>query len=134
MKPPAPFAAPRIKHFYHVAKPRSEQVAPAQDCEAVEIVHVVRRNGVVKVIHILVSRANIARPICAAMLGKHHSPVHRMAAGVVVMAVGVACAKFFGHMPSSTVAFIGDAVGYGLHGLGLTPFIEHLAEKFRDDD
>jgi hypothetical protein len=31
-----------------------------------------------------------------------------------------------GHHPNEIIAFIGDAVGYAVHGLGLTPFVETI--------
>lgn len=74
----------------------------------------------------LSSRLNIGRAICEHMLGKDHSTAHHMMVGVVAMCAGVLIAKTTGHNPNEIIAFIGDAVGYAVHGLGLTPFVEAI--------
>jgi hypothetical protein len=78
------------------------------------------------------ARLNVTRPLCHALFGHNHKHCHRMAAGVVVMGIGVTVAKFAGHVEYQAIAFIGDGVGYAIHGLGLTPFLEFLLEKFAD--
>ena len=80
----------------------------------------------------LVRKANVMRPVCALLLGKHHKPSHRMIAGVITMAVGIAIYKAGEHFDSHAVAFITDAVGFFIHGMGLTPFLEHIAEEVAD--
>lgn len=67
---------------------------------------------------------NLPKAICRHLVGKEHDTHHHMLAGVFVMVVGVAIAKSveFFHFPGAHFAL--DLVGYGVHGLGLTPFIE----------
>ena len=83
-------------------------------------------------IHYIVRKLNPARPVCDALLGKKHTHGHRMLVGAVVMGTGVMIAKYTGHSEYEVVAYVGDAVGYGVHGLGLTPFVEFLLEKFAE--
>ncbi len=86
----------------------------------------------VRVIHIVLIRLNVVRPVCDSLVGKHHTVRHRMITGVIIMVIGVAIAKVVGHSPYAMLAGIGDGVGYALHGLGLMPFAEHLSEKFNE--
>lgn len=78
----------------------------------------------------IVRRVNIARPVCNHMLGSEHTHGHRMLVGTVVMGIGVSIAKVAGHHELAAIAFLGDAIGYAVHGLGLTPFAEYLLVKF----
>lgn len=75
-------------------------------------------------VRVIVYKINIVRPICNNLVGKHHTFTHRTMFGIAIMIVGVLIAKEFGHSSNELVATIGDAVGYGLHGVGLTPFVE----------
>jgi hypothetical protein len=122
MKPPQ-----HHKHVYHQRRVTDETDAQDADNEQIMLVEVDNATGV----HRFWVRINVARPICNALLGEEHSPRQRMLTGVGVMALGVLIAKCFGHSPMMLISSIGDCVGYGLHGLGLTPFIEHLAERVR---
>jgi hypothetical protein len=80
----------------------------------------------------IVRSANVARPICDHLLNHDHTHTHRMAVGVMVMTVGVCIAKAAGHNEIALIAYIGDGIGYAIHGLGLTPFIEILVTKFAE--
>ncbi len=117
----------RTKPAYHfpVAAP---VVEPEQ--QQVDIVSV-DRDGKYRVVHVVLRRINIARPLCDALLGEQHSARYRMGAGVVVMAIGVSIAKVFGHVTMPVVAYGADAIGFGIHALGMVPFIEHLMEQYR---
>ena len=83
-----------------------------------------------KKIHTILVYANVARPICAIMLGHGHSHIHRMTAGVFIMGVGVTIAKLAHGIEFTVIQMLVDGVGYGIHGLGLTPFIEVLSERY----
>lgn len=67
---------------------------------------------------------NLPKALCRHLVGPDHATHHHMIVGVVVMAVGVGIAKSveYIHLPGSHFAF--DMVGYAVHGLGLTPFVE----------
>lgn len=79
-----------------------------------------------------VQYVNITRPVCHALLGKEHTHAHRMMVGTLVMSIGVLIAKSAGHVELAAVAFIGDAIDYGIHGLGLTPFLEFIISNFAE--
>lgn len=66
--------------------------------------------------------------LCHATIGREHKTHHRMIAGVVVMAVGVSIAKASGQFESHWVHYVLDGLGYGIHGIGLAPFIESWVE------
>ena len=84
------------------------------------------------IVFVVVYHMNVARPICTHLVGHHHTFAHRLLTGVVLMAVGVFIAKYFGHHPNEVVAAIGDGVGYGLHGLGLTPIVEAMLKNYEE--
>lgn len=92
--------------------------------EITEPVAIDRRSPV----QVILVHINVIRPICSVVLGKNHSTTHRLAAGFIVAAIGVVIAKHAGAFGNEYIEHIGDGVGYALHGLGLVPFIEYLAE------
>lgn len=59
-------------------------------------------------------------------VGKEHKQSHRMVAGITIMTVGVAIAKASDFLHIHEAHFMLDMVGYAVHGLGATPFIEHF--------
>lgn len=73
----------------------------------------------------LVSVLNLPREICHHLIGTHHKPSHRMICGTLVMAAGVAIAHTAPGFPHY-MAMAVDGIGYGIHALGATPFIEAL--------
>lgn len=78
----------------------------------------------------IVFKINVVTPLASLVFGRSHSTAQRLMAGALVMAVGVMIAKYVGHSHNEIVAHIGDGIGYGLHGMGLIPFIESIASKF----
>jgi hypothetical protein len=80
---------------------------------------------------VVVVRANIARPICDSLIGEGHTTKHRIVTGSVVMVIGVSIAHLGPYAPCHYLTFILDTVGYGIHALGTTPFIEHIIHKYR---
>lgn len=81
--------------------------------------------------HILkvVRKLNVTHPVARHLFGREHHAGHRMIVGSIVMVVGVLIAKCAGGVHIFAFEVCIDLVGYGIHGLGLTPFIEHLLEK-----
>jgi hypothetical protein len=49
-----------------------------------------------------------------------------MLAGLAIMVVGVGIAKSAGYFETHEMHFVLDMVGYCVHGLGCTPFIEYF--------
>ncbi len=80
-------------------------------------------------IHRIIHVFNLPKHICNHVLGENHTKAHRMGAGMIVMVIGVTVAKSCANIHFLNLHFIADLIGYGIHGLGLTPFIEHLAEQ-----
>ena len=64
-----------------------------------------------------------------------HTMGHRMLVGLLVMVVGVIVAKS-GHIVSHNTLIIygADVMGYGIHGVGASPYIEHLFNGFKNND
>lgn len=112
------------KRQYHFAK--HTQAGKEQQAHDDVTVVTVQRSSLSRI----VVKVNVIRPICSLMFGRNHSVLIRMGAGVVIAATGVVVAKYFGHSHDPIVSYFGDGIGYGLHGLGLTPFIEYMAETF----
>lgn len=80
-------------------------------------------------IRLIIVRVNIVRPMCDSLVGKHHTFLHRALAGIAIMLIGVVIAKTLGHADHHAVAIVGDAIGYGLHGIGLIPFAEAIVNS-----
>lgn len=78
----------------------------------------------------VIDKLNLPKIICSHVIGKGHSKYHRRWCGVGVMAVGVVVAEFLGMACHELGAFshagmfVCNIIGYGLHGIGLVPFIE----------
>lgn len=81
---------------------------------------------------IVVRKVNVITPVAKTLFGPKHKFQHRACIGVIVMAFGVTIAKTAGHMEPLALAVIGDMIGYGVHGLGLVPFLEKLIEIFAE--
>lgn len=77
--------------------------------------------------HQLISALNVPRRICHFMVGEEHRTSHRMAVGFIVMTGGVLVAKGAHGLPH-ILAIMGDMLGYGIHALGATPFLEWLLQ------
>ena len=78
--------------------------------------------------------ANVARPICEYLVGKRHHPYTRLGVGSVIIIVGVCVAKAAHALTFPPAIILVDAVGYALHGLGLTPFVEHMVAFVQDGE
>jgi hypothetical protein len=102
---------------YHFAKPANEELlakaAPAKPMRSS-----------------ITIRINLMHPICNAIFGKDHSLAHRLTTGAVVALLGVVVAKYAGHSSNAVAGHLGDMVGYGMHALGLEPFIKWIARKY----
>ena len=75
---------------------------------------------------ILLQRVCIIRPVCNHLIGEHHTFTHRAVVGVVVMVFGVVVAESGAHADLAIAKIAADTVGFGLHGIGLVPFVEKL--------
>lgn len=71
---------------------------------------------------------NLPHWFCHTTIGREHKSHHRMIAGTILMGVGVSIAKASSGFEAHWVHYVLDGIGYGIHGLGLTPFIESWME------
>lgn len=71
---------------------------------------------------------NLPKHLCKWLLGKDHKVTHRLLVGTAVMVVGVLITKCSSLYDNHVFHLVVDVVGYGIHGLGLTPYIEALIE------
>lgn len=80
----------------------------------------------------LVRAVNVPHHVCTHMFGKDHSHAHRMSVGALVMVCGVTFVKLV-HVANFPVMILVDIVGYAVHGVGLTPFIEAALEVAEEE-
>lgn len=77
-----------------------------------------------KKIFIILDKVNVPRIVGNHLFNKSHSDIHRMLTGVLIMSIGVCVSKV--HFTIYVFQLVIDGVGYGIHGIGLTPFIEKI--------
>lgn len=80
----------------------------------------------------LVQRVNVPRMIASHLIGKRHSTAHHMAVGLAVMMAGVGIAHLGSAVESFFIRVWLDIVGWGIHGLGLTPYLESVISAFAE--
>lgn len=78
----------------------------------------------------VIRKVNVSHVICENLLDGKHTDRHRMTVGVIIMGFGVGISKI--HVELQIIHFFLDGIGYGIHGIGLTPFIERLTRYFSD--
>ena len=74
----------------------------------------------------VINRVCLVKVFANHLCGKDHKLYHRGIIGIGIMLIGVSIAKATGHSDVHFITLVGDTVGYGLHGIGLIPFIEAL--------
>lgn len=74
----------------------------------------------------LLDKVNLPKIICIHLIGKNHTLHHRMGAGVILMTIGVMISKSAAGISVYLVSFVGDMIGYLIHGIGTLPFGEAL--------
>ena len=79
-----------------------------------------------------VKKINVARGICDHLLDNKHTDKHRMAVGGMIIFVGVLISKI--HVEFIIIHYFLDGIGYAIHGIGLTPFIEKLTHSFNSEE
>lgn len=75
----------------------------------------------------LLEKVNLPKIICIHLIGENHSMHHRMGAGVIIMTIGVMISKTASGISFYLVSFLGDMIGYLIHGIGTLPFAEALS-------
>lgn len=74
----------------------------------------------------IISKVNLPRIICTHLVGTCHTKRHRKITGLILMSAGVTIAHMTGQLGVKFVQFLGDGIGYGIHGIGLIPFIDSI--------
>ena len=84
---------------------------------------------------IIILGAPIRHAACH-LFGEKHTLTHRSVIGVIAMATGVCIAKSGELFHFEIMQYACDLVGYGIHGIGVTPILEHLIElsKVEEED
>lgn len=79
---------------------------------------------------------SFTKRIYSHLLGEEHTPTHRKIAGVCVIIFGVGFVKIMYISAFEVVHFVGDAIGYLIHGIGCLPFVEKIMQngKKNNDD
>ena len=82
-----------------------------------------------KKFRVVLAKFNVSKSVCDHLIGQEHSTTHRYVTGVVIMAIGVGVTKVAYVVDFGFVHGLADLVGYGIHGIGAIPFVEHLTRK-----
>jgi len=72
---------------------------------------------------------NIAKHVTNHLVGKDHTAKHQKIAGAVIMVIGVAIGKLSLLIDAHMVHYIGDVIGYAIHGIGLIPFAKDFEQS-----
>lgn len=68
---------------------------------------------------------NLPKALCDHLIGEHHTMVHRLVTGTLIMVVGVGVAQTAHELPTGA-DFMADLIGYLIHGIGATPYVEAI--------
>lgn len=68
------------------------------------------------------------------MFGKHHTHRHKMSVGGGVMVIEVVIASSAHYFPFHVIQLSLDLIGYAIHGLGASPYIEYFVEKIKSEE
>lgn len=75
---------------------------------------------------IIIDSINVPKIICEHLIGEHHSHLHRMSVGGLVMMSGVCVAKMAAHCDFIPLEMGADLFGYLVHGIGAVPYVDAL--------
>lgn len=73
-------------------------------------------------------KLNFSRNLCNHFIGENHTIAHRVGIGTIIMVFGVGFAKLTLLVPNDFFHFIGDAIGFLIHGIGSVPYIELISK------
>lgn len=73
---------------------------------------------------------NITRNICNHFVGEQHTLNHRMVCGGIIMIIGVGFYKVMVYSNGYFILhFFGETIGYLIHGVGASPFVEWILKQ-----
>lgn len=75
----------------------------------------------------------VSKMICDHLVGEEHSSIHRYSVGVVIMGIGVGLTKAVFLIDLGIIHYLGDVIGYGIHGIGAIPFVDGLIKKHQEN-
>lgn len=78
---------------------------------------------------------NIPKHIVSHMIGEKHSTWHHRITGAIIMVFGVGVVKIF-YITSDIglFHFVGDLVGFAIHGVGLVPWVSKIEKGEEEVD
>lgn len=77
-------------------------------------------------------KINVVKKICIHLLGPNQTIGHRMLVGCCIMGLGVFIVESTAHI--AIVSYITNIAGFGIHGIGVTPFVEWAGGLSVDED
>lgn len=79
----------------------------------------------------LLDKINLPKKLALHIFGQNHTHGHKITIGVLIMWAGVYLVRFISDVPLPLMHMLADVIGYGIHGVGLSPYIDYLQEKAR---
>lgn len=72
---------------------------------------------------------DLSRHVSNHLVGEHHTVRHRQITGVFIIVIGEMIAKSVSHDMFFILQLAIDGVGYGLHAIGMIPFVARVEKK-----
>ncbi len=82
----------------------------------------------------ILDKIDMSKTVCDHLIGSHHTHMHRITAGSVIMIIGVTIAKSGHAIPFILLEYVVDIVGYLIHGIGAIPIIEKISQSHEPKD
>jgi hypothetical protein len=79
-----------------------------------------------KKFHFCINKLNASAYVAKHLIGPNHTPRHQKLTGLVIMIIGVAISEACLGINMHIINSIGHVIGYGVHGIGLIPFIKDI--------
>ncbi len=71
-------------------------------------------------------RFDLSKTVCSHLVGEKHNHIHKKIVGFVICFIGVTIAHFFAFIDAEIIKYFLDLTGYGVHGIGLIPYVESV--------
>lgn len=80
----------------------------------------------------LLNHINVAKHLSNHIIGEHHTPGHRKTFGAIIMMIGVLIVKLTLMFDAWILHFLGDVIGFAIHGVGLIPFVNDVEKPKKE--
>lgn len=80
-----------------------------------------------------IHKINVVRRLCDHFIGENHTLKHRVGVGTTIMVIGVTIVKVGAMAPFGFIHVTTDVIGYLIHAIGGTPYIEYLIKTVSSD-